>query len=232
MRLMNRKTRATRRAGLAIPAFALLLAAGGGAGCRTAEPGSMVRLAPPRNWEELLGRFRQAREDYVRGLAETPPQEDASAAFEGPHYWPSDPDLYFVGPVHVYSHPDRLTIVTTAGQARPGERLGWIAFPIGGRVHTLQVYRLLDQPEPGAAQDLFLGFYDETTGEESYPAGRYVDLRGDGPYVLDFNRAYNPSCAYGSPERFTCPRVPAENRLPVRIEAGERGYPSPGAKGE
>ena len=44
------------------------------------------------------------------------------------------------------------------------------------------------------------------------------------PFVLDFNRAKNPSCAYGSPERFACPVTPAENRLPLRIEAGETGY--------
>ena len=48
-----------------------------------------------------------------------------------------------------------------------------------------------------------------------------------GPYILDFNLAHNPFCAYGAPERFACPRAPSENRLSVRIEAGERGYKQP-----
>jgi len=67
---------------------------------------------------------------------------------------------------------------------------------------------------------------DKGSGSTTYPAGRYVDLVGPsgGPYVLDFNYAYNPSCAYGDPERFQCPATPAANRLPVPIEAGERGW--------
>ena len=90
---------------------------------------------------------------------------------------------------------------------------------------TLQVYRLLDLPERSGGDGLFLPFKDQTTGKETYAAGRYVDLDGpdDGPFVLDFNLAYNPSCAYGEPERFQCPVTPAENRLPIAVTAGERG---------
>ena len=91
---------------------------------------------------------------------------------------------------------------------------------------------MLDNPQEGAA-DFFLAFTDETTGRETYPAGRYIELDGPpgGPYVLDFNLAYNPYCAYGRPERFACPRTPPENRLSVPIEAGERGYRSEDAEG-
>ena len=69
---------------------------------------------------------------------------------------------------------------------------------------------------------------DATTGTETYPAGRYLELFGPpgGPFALDFNRAQNPSCAYGAPERFACPVTPAENRLELRIEAGETGFKS------
>ena len=65
-------------------------------------------------------------------------------------------------------------------------------------------------------------FLDETSGTVTYGAGRYLDLdpEEDGTYVLDFNLAYHPSCVYDA--RFSCPLTPAENRLPVRIEAGER----------
>ena len=69
---------------------------------------------------------------------------------------------------------------------------------------------------------VFLPFLDATSGHETYGAGRYLDLEPDedGTYAIDFNLAYHPSCVY-SP-RFSCPLTPAENRLPVRIEAGER----------
>src|SRR5438477_496219 len=69
---------------------------------------------------------------------------------------------------------------------------------------------------------LFLPFLDATSGTETYGAGRYLDLEPDedGTYAIDFNLAYHPSCVYAP--QFSCPLTPAENRLPVPIEAGER----------
>ena len=65
-------------------------------------------------------------------------------------------------------------------------------------------------------------FLDATSGTETYGAGRYLDIypEDDGTYALDFNLAYHPSCVYDP--KFSCPLTPAENRLPDRIEAGER----------
>ena len=64
-------------------------------------------------------------------------------------------------------------------------------------------------------------------GEIRVVPGAGGRLTAAGPFVLDFNRAYNPSCAYGAPERFACPVTPKENRLDLRIEAGERGFKLP-----
>jgi uncharacterized protein (DUF1684 family) len=77
-------------------------------------------------------------------------------------------------------------------------------------------------PEHPDNDYLFVPFKDATTGHESYGAGRYIDVprRDDNSYVLDFNDAYNPSCAY-SP-RYNCPYPPAQNTLRVRVEAGEK----------
>ena len=104
--------------------------------------------------------------------------------------------------------------------------VGWVRFETGGSPMTLQVYRLLDIETGSGGRGYFLPFMDTTTGEATYPGGRYVDLVGpaDGPFVLDFNRAYNPLCAYAPAERFACPVTPAENRLSTSIEAGERGF--------
>ena len=75
-----------------------------------------------------------------------------------------------------------------------------------------------DEPGP----NLFVPFLDQTSGTETYGAGRYLDIEPDedGTYALDFNLAYHPSCVYDV--RFSCPLTPAENRLDTRIEAGER----------
>ena len=76
---------------------------------------------------------------------------------------------------------------------------------------------------------LFIPFRDQTGGKETYGAGRYIDIdpdkhiNADGKWILDFNVAYNPWCAYS--ESYTCPIVPTENWLKVPINAGEKNYP-------
>jgi uncharacterized protein (DUF1684 family) len=191
--------------------------------CQSAGDGRMIHVAPPEDWESEILASRQQKDDQFRRDPETPLLVEDVAGFEGLSYWPPNPQLYLVGPINVYREPEKLSVITTAGQSRPCEKIGWIEFPIDGQTLSLQVYRLLDSPDP---TDYFLPFTDSTTGNETYPSGRYLDLNGPqgGPFVLDFNRAYNPWCAYGSPERYACPVTPPSNRLPVRIEAGERGY--------
>jgi uncharacterized protein (DUF1684 family) len=147
-------------------------------------------------------------------------------AFHGLQYWPVDPRYRLTVPLQEFESKERFTIVTTLGEPRPCERFGRLAFRLDGADLHLTVYRLLDGRQTGTAADLFVPFMDATTGRETYPAGRYVTLEdaGSGRYVLDFNLAFNPSCAYGAPERFQCPRTPAENRLTVPVRAGERGW--------
>jgi uncharacterized protein (DUF1684 family) len=195
------------------------------AGCER-PGGTMILLPPSSGWSEGILADRAAKDRSFRTDADTPLPAKDVPAFAGLDYWPPDPAYRFAGPIEVYDAPARFTIVTTSGKERPCERYGRIAFVVHGKRCVLQVYRLLDaEPEAGGA-GFFVPFQDETTGKDTYPAGRYVELDGPdgGPFVLDFNRAYNPSCAYGDPGRFRCPVTPPENRLAVRIEAGERGY--------
>jgi uncharacterized protein (DUF1684 family) len=208
-----------RTAAAAVAIVALL-------GCAQESSGLMVAIEPPAEWKGQLLEHRAAKDEEFRSDPETPLRQEYVEGFEGLEYWPPNPDLHFVGRVNLHFEPESFTIISTSGKERPAERAGWIAFEIDGQKMTLQVYRLLDrEPEEGST-GFFLPFMDGTTGKESYPAGRYIDLVGPrgGPYIMDFNLAYNPLCAYGSPERYICPVTPAENRLPVRIEAGERGY--------
>jgi uncharacterized protein (DUF1684 family) len=183
----------------------------------------MTSVPPPSGWEERLVTHRSERDEEFRSGPDTPLLPEDLASFEGLDYWKPDPRYRLVGPLEIYAERERFEIPTTTGKMRPCERYGRVTFELDGRNLELQVYRLLDSgDDPG----LFLPFIDGTTGRETYPAGRYVDLEDEsgGTYVLDFNRAYNPLCAYGAPERYVCPVTPPENRLDVRIEAGERGY--------
>jgi uncharacterized protein (DUF1684 family) len=189
-----------------------------------APPSGFAVVPPPRSWAEDLRIHRTSRDAGMANDPDSPIPVDKRPSFHGLAYFAPDPTWRYAGYIERYEAPERFTIVTTSGKERPCEKYGRIRFDRDGRALTLQVYRLLDMPERDGGEGLFLPFKDETTGKETYAAGRYVDLEGegDGPYTLDFNRAYAPSCAYGDAQRFQCPVTPAENKLPLRVEAGER----------
>ena len=126
-------------------------------------------------------------------------------------WYPVDPSLRVRG--RIEPHASALAIKSTNSPDRAAERVGWFAF--GGV--RLAVTRLL---EPGAGDHLDIYFRDATTGHGSYEVGRYVSVERDGDdVVVDFNRAYNPSCAL-SPY-YNCPIPPPENHLAIPIRAGE-----------
>jgi uncharacterized protein (DUF1684 family) len=114
--------------------------------------------------------------------------------------------------------PSDFQIPTSDGRLRPAHRAGVLRFEIDGTGHALTAYTF----DGGDGSSLFVPFLDATSGTETYGAGRYLDLEpeDDLSYTLDFNLAYHPSCVYDP--KYSCPLTPAENRLPIRIEAGER----------
>ena len=116
--------------------------------------------------------------------------------------------------------PREEMILSTRGNKRRALRLGQLAFTLQGDALRLTALRLLEPGQGEASVSIF--FRDRTTGNESYPVGRYVDAEplGGDQYRLDFNRAYNPACAF-SP-LYNCPIPPRENLLPVAVRAGER----------
>jgi uncharacterized protein (DUF1684 family) len=142
--------------------------------------------------------------------------------FEGPKYYPPDERW------RVEARLDRdapgtgthLELPTSIGDLREFEVYGDLVFTVDGEEHRLTAFRSVPpQPEQ---DELFVPFKDATSGKETYGAGRYLDLhRHEGDrYILDFNAAYNPLCAY-SP-RYNCPYPPPQNHLKVPVEAGEK----------
>jgi uncharacterized protein (DUF1684 family) len=117
----------------------------------------------------------------------------------------------------------------TSGSTKAIYRVyGILHFSIKDNAYKLHIYQskdLMNRKE--YAEHLFIPFTDETCGEESYENGRYIDLSvsdlSNGQYVLDFNKAYNPYCAYIS-DTYNCPIPPKENQLPVAIKAGEMKF--------
>ncbi|HEY1184137.1 MAG TPA: DUF1684 domain-containing protein, partial [Bryobacteraceae bacterium] len=141
----------------------------------------------------------------------------ARKAFHGLDYFPVS-QAYRVTARWV-PEPRQIPVLNVLGQTEPSQCPGYAEFRIGEK--ELRLYPILEEPN---AQELFYIFRDQTSGQETYPAGRflYSALPQDGRVVLDFNKAYSPPCAF-TPYA-TCPLPPPENRLPVRIEAGEKKY--------
>ena len=104
-------------------------------------------------------------------------------------------------------------------------KYGELTFNLKGEDFKLNIYQNQDLIKKEGYEDyLFLPFLDETNGLESYGGGRYIDTRipEDDTFIIDFNQAYNPYCAYN--DKYSCPIVPRENYLKTRIEAGVKAF--------
>ena len=151
------------------------------------------------------------------GIRLKDPESPYLRAFHGLEYFP--PAEAFRVTAKFVSEPRKIPILNVLGQTEQDDCPGYAAFRLHGR--DVRLYPVLEEPN---AKELFFIFKDQTSGQETYGAGRflYSDLPRDGKVVLDFNKAYNPPCAF-TPYA-TCPLPPKENRLPVRVEAGEKKY--------
>lgn len=166
--------------------------------------------------------LRKHKDEQFRTSPDSPIPMEIKPAFSGLAYYPLDWKYRFEGPVNRYENPPRIIIIATDGEKRDAVRYGYIRFSLDGSEIRLQVYKL---QESGMENILFIPFTDVNAGKETYPAGRYIDLeeKPDGRYVIDFNKAYNPFCAYGGD--YSCPVTPKENHLKVAIPAGEKILP-------
>ena len=119
-------------------------------------------------------------------------------------------------------NPVPFELPTSSGKFKQYQEYGKATFELDGKSLTLTLYQSLDLMKMKKYKDhLFLPFRDETNEKETYGGGKYMDLKipAGNEIILDFNQSYQPYCAYNAFD-YNCPIVPAENKLPVRIEAG------------
>jgi len=136
-------------------------------------------------------------------------------------YWPADPAWRITARFVAHAAGKTLPVVDITGLSTEQANAGTIEFEHAGRTWRLEALG-------GPGKPLFVIFADRTSGRGSYAAGRYIDLEAPdakGQVVIDFNRAYNPPCAF-TPFA-TCPLPPPENRLDLPVEAGEKAYAKP-----
>ena len=163
-----------------------------------------------------LGRYR-VRLSHQNAPAVVILDPDAPRPAIAPRWYPYDEAYRFVLPLE--GDVMKIALGSTRTQDRAAERVGWFSFAVDGVDCRVAATRLLEPGVPADSLQIF--FRDRSSGRETYELGRYLDIEPfeEGRYVVDFNRAYNPACAF-SPH-YNCPVPPPENRLGVAIRAGE-----------
>ena len=185
---------------------------------------AQVRAADEHSQAQACGRFRQARDMLFRHHPDTPLSAGRLAAFRGIEYFPYDPRWRLRGTISPASG-DGFEIPLAGDGVLKVSPAGRVAFEFEGGGHSLTVFWM-----EGYGGGVWLPFGDATGRSTTFGGGRYLydtikgaDLGVDGDaMVLDFNYAYNPSCAYN--DHWVCPLVPPENVLSIAIEAGEKVF--------
>jgi uncharacterized protein (DUF1684 family) len=171
-----------------------------------------------------IERERRLKDDYLRNDHGSPIPHEERSAFDGLKYYSADGRYRFRLHLQKYAWPEAIAITASDGTEKEYLRVGFFEFSLGGRTQRLQVYKSKHPLAPDGS--LFIPFRDKTSGGETYGAARYIDIPENevGIYELDFDKAYNPYCAYNG--NYVCPYAPKENWLDVEIRAGERVYKS------
>ena len=164
-------------------------------------------------------RFNVIKRNDKYGLRIKDADSPARTHFLGLDYFPVNPKWRVEARFEPYNPPKKVPITNVMGMVSDETAPGQLVFDVDGK--TYRIEPILEQGET----DLFIIFRDQTAGHETYGAARYLYAHPPGPdgkTVVDFNKSYNPPCAF-TPYA-TCPLPPPQNRLPVRIEAGEKKY--------
>jgi uncharacterized protein len=161
-----------------------------------------------------LDEFRKMKDDFFATDGQSPLTPAQKQAFKGLKYFPTNPRLILEVTVDEFPDKQHIEMQTTTGDIQVYERFGRFRFVVDGQPAELTIYH----SETG----WFLPFVDSLASKETYPAGRYLEpvLLENKHFLVDFNLAYNPYCAYN--DYWSCPLTPFENRLKVAIRAGEK----------
>jgi uncharacterized protein (DUF1684 family) len=162
--------------------------------------------------------FRKTKDDFFKSDPQSPLDGQQKRTFTGLNYYPENRDLRFDLTLEKIAKPEHIVMATSTGDQQEYWHVGQVCFTIKGQEAVLQIYVSAN------GGDYFIPFVDGTAPAETYGAGRYlepVDL-GAGRLHVDFNLAYNPYCAYN--DNWSCPLPPRQNRIQVRIEAGEKKF--------
>lgn len=174
-----------------------------------------VQAATVSMWRSQFDAHRAQWEAEIARSPDSPLPEEKRASFAGLRFYAFDPSWRLVGDLQRLRPPGFIEVPDTKGRGQAYLDYGRFAIERDGVVATLEVYRPVEHPD-----QFFIAFFDSTNGGDTYAGGRYahLDSLDVHRFVLDFNKAYNPYCAYDS--SWICPIPPRANALPFAVRAG------------
>ncbi|HMN24942.1 MAG: DUF1684 domain-containing protein [Ignavibacteriaceae bacterium] len=176
--------------------------------------------------ELYISKLQQEREnkDWEMQYDEYSPfKVDSTAKFQPLKYYEPSAEFIFKSKLFRTDQQDTISIFGTRGEERKAIIEGYVLLNYEGEDHRLKVYKSFG-PQGQSYNSIW--FTDQTTGKETYPVGRYLDFKLNSDpefiYEIDFNKAYNPYCAYS--DLFTCPIPTKDDYLDFEIKAGEKNF--------
>lgn len=175
------------------------------------------KTAKPDPYAMGIDELRKAKDQAFKTSSSSPLPAGEKGPFVGLDYYPVRPEYRIIAEFLPLQGGTIIEIPMNNGASERYYKTGYATFDLSGERFSLLILR-----SAGSPNELFLPFYDLTNGSETYGGGRYLQPRliSDNKILIDFNQAYNPYCVYA--EDYACPLPPPENRLSMRVEAGEK----------
>lgn len=189
--------------------------------------GTLFTLNLPAQAQDFQAEIKTYREGYKEKFAHSAKSPISESDLKYLRFYETDSTFRVKAKFTAAKGSMPFDLPTYSGITKEFVKYGEFSFKLKGIPYKLSVYRNLTIANlPIYKNHLFIPFKDLTNAQETYGGGRYLDLYTteiqDSEFILDFNKVYNPYCAYS--EGFNCPIPPKENHLNVRIEAGERNF--------
>ena len=182
-----------------------------------------IAVRAQSSWYSDLLEARRMQDSAFKTGDESPLPADVKKTFKGLRYFEPDNRFNVMAELIRLKKPETIKMGTSDGKEKEYVKFAQVRFKLLNLAYTLDVFYSTEiRQRKGYARHMFLPFKDLTNLVETYGGGRYLDLEEpeDDLVRIDFNRAYNPYCAYS--DGYSCPKVPKENYLDLRVTAGEK----------
>lgn len=167
--------------------------------------------------------FQKVQNEFFKDASTSPLKSKDLKTFEGLDFFPIDSSFIVKAKLFRTPNTTYFEMETTTERVAKERIYGILSFIINNQTFSLKIY----QSESAINEDadyLFLPFLDDSNGDSTYGGGRYIDLSipSFDTLIVDFNKAYNPYCAYN--DKYSCPIVPRENYIPLKVIAGVKRF--------